>query len=161
MAVEQALFRKGYHVYVLDGDNVRQGLNANLSFSPRTRREHPARRRGRGPVRRCGMIAITAFISPYRADRQTGARRGAWRLCEIYIEADLATCEQRDPKGLYRKAAAADRRLHRHLGPYEVPEAAELVIDTTDSITTCVDRIIAYVEREFVVGAATVGSNHS
>ena len=163
MAVEQALFRKGYHVYVLDGDNVRQGLNANLNFSPEDRAEN-IRRVGEVAAlfADAGMIAITAFISPYRADRQRArdAAHGAFR--EIYIEADLATCEQRDPKGLYRKARRGEIDDFTGISaPYEVPEAAELVIDTTDSIATCVDRIIAYVEREFVVGAATVGSNHS
>ena len=163
MAVEQALFRKGYHVYVLDGDNVRQGLNANLNFSPEDRAEN-IRRVGEVAAlfADAGMIAITAFISPYRADRQRAreAAHGAFR--EIYIQADLATCEQRDPKGLYRKARRGEIDDFTGISaPYEVPEAAELVIDTTDSITTCVDRIIAYVEREFVVGAATVGGNHS
>jgi bifunctional enzyme CysN/CysC len=164
MAVEQALFRKGYHVYVLDGDNVRQGLNANLSFSPEDRAEN-IRRVGEVAAlfADAGMIAITAFISPYRADRQRAreAAHGAFR--EIYIQADLATCEQRDPKGLYRKARRGEIDDFTGISaPYEVPEVAELVIDTTDAeITTCVDRIIAYVEREFVVGAATVGGNHS
>jgi bifunctional enzyme CysN/CysC len=164
MAAEQALFRKGYHVYVLDGDNVRQGLNANLSFSPEDRAEN-IRRVGEVAAlfADAGMIAITAFISPYRADRQRArdAARGAFR--EIYIRADLATCEQRDPKGLYRKARRGEIDDFTGVSaPYETPEAPELVIDTAEAdITACVDQILAYVEREFMVSSATIGSNNS
>ena len=164
MAVEQALFRRGYHVYVLDGDNVRQGLNANLGFSPEDRAEN-IRRVGEVAAlfADAGMIAITAFISPYRADRQRArdAARGAFH--EIYIEADLATCELRDPKGLYRKARRGEIGEFTGISaPYEPPEAPELVVDTASAdIASCVERIIAYIEQQFAVTATTVSSVRS
>jgi bifunctional enzyme CysN/CysC len=164
MAVEQALFRKGYQVYVLDGDNVRQGLNANLGFSPEDRAEN-IRRVGEVAAlfADAGLIAITAFISPYRADRQRArdAARGAFH--EIFVEADLATCEQRDPKGLYRKARRGEIGEFTGISaPYEPPEAPELVVDTARAdIGSCVDRILAYIEQQFAVAPATASSIRS
>lgn len=157
MAVERELFRRGYHVFVLDGDNVRRGLSANLGFSHEDRTEN-IRRIGEVAAlfAESGQIVITAFISPYRADRArarqalaAGEALGGFH--EIYIKADVATCEQRDPKGLYRKARAG--RLADFTGisaPYEAPEAAELVVDTTlTQVGEAVDSVIAYVEDRF------------
>jgi len=109
MAVEQHLFRRGYAVYVLDGDNVRSGLNANLSFSPEDRVEN-IRRVGEVAAlfADAGFLCITAFISPYRADRARARQAGGEAFHEIYVRADLETCERRDPKGLYRRARAGE-----------------------------------------------------
>lgn len=152
MAVEQELFRLNYQTYVLDGDNVRHGLNANLSFSPDDRAEN-IRRVGEVAAlfADAGLIAITAFISPYRADRhraRTAAKEG---FHEIYIKAPLAVCEKRDPKGLYRKARRGE--IHDFTGidaPYEEPENPQLIIDTEkSSIDESIAQVVAYVRKTF------------
>jgi bifunctional enzyme CysN/CysC len=154
MAVEQELFRRGYNVYVLDGDNVRQGLNANLGFSPEDRAEN-IRRIGEVAAlfADAGLITITSFISPYREDRQRARAAAKGAFHEIYIHADLTTCESRDPKGLYKKARRGEIAEFTGItAPYESPEAAELVVDTERlSIEDSVARIIAYVETNFVI----------
>jgi adenylyl-sulfate kinase len=154
MAVEQELFRKGYHVYVLDGDNVRQGLNANLGFSPEDRAEN-IRRVGQVAAlfADAGVIVITAFISPYRADRMRARQAAGNAFHEVHIDADVATCESRDPKGLYAKARAGEIAEFTGISaPYETPEHAELVVDTrAGEVDDCVARIVEYVEANFVL----------
>src|SRR6185369_6074264 len=105
MAVEQELFRRGYQAYVLDGDNVRRGLNSNLDFSPDDRAEN-IRRVGEVAAlfADSGQIVVTAFISPYRTDRDRARAAARDGFHEIYIKASLATCEKRDPKVFYRRA---------------------------------------------------------
>lgn len=149
MRLEERLLALGYACYTLDGDNVRHGLNANLGFSPEDRAEN-IRRVGEVAAlfADAGLICITAFISPYRADRLL-ARQAAQRTCfhEIHIAADLSVCEERDPKGLYRKARAGDLRNFTGIdAPYEAPLSAELRIDTgMESVETSLDRLITYV----------------
>jgi bifunctional enzyme CysN/CysC len=154
MEVEQHLFKKGYHVYVLDGDNVRRGLNSNLGFSPDDRAEN-IRRVGElaALFADAGFVCITAFISPYRADRDRARRAAGEAFREIYIEADLATCERRDPKGLYRKARAGEIPDFTGVSaPYEPPQSPELAVDTANrSIEDCVQEIVDYVERTFAL----------
>ena len=156
MAVEQELFRRGFHVFVLDGDNVRRGLSANLGFAPEDRAEN-IRRIGEVATlfAESGQIVITAFISPYRTDRQR-ARQAAEASAtaafhEIYIKADLATCEGRDPKGLYQKARAGEIAEFTGISaPYEPPLAPELVVDTEKlSIADAVASVVSYVESRF------------
>ncbi|MBI1180395.1 MAG: adenylyl-sulfate kinase [Alphaproteobacteria bacterium] len=150
--VEKRLFNKGYQVYVLDGDNIRHGLNANLGFSPEDRAEN-IRRVGEVSALfgRAGIIAITAFISPYRSDRDRAREAGGERFHEIYIHADLETCEQRDPKGLYKKARSGEIKDFTGISaPYEPPESPELTVDTSrHSVDECVDQILDYVDRHF------------
>ena len=152
MAVEQALFVKGYNVFVLDGDNVRQGLNSNLGFSPDDRAENICRV---GEVAAlfadAGFITITAFISPYRADRERARRAAREHFHEIYIKADLNTCETRDPKGLYKKARSGELPDFTGISaPYEAPDAPELIVDTqTQPIEDSVRQIIEHVESSF------------
>lgn len=152
MEVEQRLFAKGYQVYVLDGDNVRRGLNANLGFSPEDRTEN-IRRVGEAAAlfADSGIICITAFISPYRVDRDRARASAPGRFHEIYIKADVTTCEQRDPKGLYKRARAGEIPEFTGVSaPYEPPEAADLVVDTsTQSVSECVGTIIGYIESAF------------
>jgi bifunctional enzyme CysN/CysC len=152
MEVENRLFQKGYMVYVLDGDNVRYGLNADLTFSPQDRAEN-IRRIGEvaSLFADAGMIAITAFISPYRADRQRARAAGKEAFHEIYVKADVSTCEGRDPKGLYKKARSGEIQEFTGISaPYEEPEAAELVVDTTAlPIEESVRAVVDYVERNF------------
>ena len=152
MALERRLFDSGYAVFVLDGDNVRSGLNANLGFSPDDRQEN-IRRIGEVAAlfAEAGFICITAFISPYRDDRARArlAARGT-RFLEVHVKADLSVCEARDPKGLYKKARAGE--LHEFTGvdsPYEEPELAELTIDTgSNDITTCVAKLVSFVAAQ-------------
>jgi bifunctional enzyme CysN/CysC len=152
MEVERRLFNKGYQVYVLDGDNVRHGLNANLGFTPEDRAEN-IRRVGEVAAlfADAGLIVITAFISPYRADRQRARSAAGESFHEIYIRADLATCESRDPKGLYKRARLGEISDFTGItAPYEEPESAELVVDTArESIEASVQAIVDYVERRF------------
>ena len=156
--VEHRLFRKGYQIYVLDGDNVRAGLNANLGFSPDDRAEN-IRRVGEVAAlfSDAGFIVISAFISPYRADRDR-AREAAeayevGRFHEVYIKADLETCEGRDPKGLYKRARAGEIADFTGISaPYEPPEATDLEVDTgAESIAQSVQHIIDYIERHFAL----------
>jgi len=150
MEVERQLFHRGYQVYVLDGDNVRRGLNADLGFSPEERAEN-IRRVGEAAAlfADAGFIVVTAFISPYRADRARARAAAGRRFHEVWVKADLATCEARDPKGLYRKARAGEIPDFTGISsPYEPPDAPELTVDTgrTD-VAHAVARILDYVGR--------------
>lgn len=150
MAVEKALFDKGYHTFVLDGDNVRRGLCSDLGFSPEDRAEN-IRRVGEvaALMVEAGQIVITSFISPYRADRDRARKAAPDRFHEIYVKADLETCEARDPKGLYKKARAGEISAFTGIdSPYEPPENPEMVVDTQASdIETCVRQVLDYIER--------------
>jgi bifunctional enzyme CysN/CysC len=152
MAVEQELFRRGYQVYVLDGDNVRRGLNANLSFSPEDRAEN-IRRVGEVAAlfADSGQIVVTAFISPYRSDRQRARTAAGNGFHEIYIKASLATCESRDPKGLYKRARSGEiAEFTGVTAPYEEPDSPELTVDTDRfTIDESVASVLEYIERNF------------
>ena len=149
MRVEKNLFDRGYQVYVLDGDNVRQGLCADLGFSEEDRREN-IRRVGEvaSLMADAGMIVISAFISPFAEDRLRARKAAKHGFHEIYMNADLKACESRDPKGLYAKARAGEIREFTGIdSPYEKPEAPELVVDTVQQdIEYCVKQIIEYIE---------------
>ena len=150
--VERRLFNLGWQVYVLDGDNVRHGLNADLGFSPEDRAEN-IRRIGEvaALMSRAGMLVITAFISPYRSDRDRARQAAGERFHELFIHADLAVCEERDPKGLYRKARAGEIGDFTGISaPYEAPDKPELTVDTgARSVEHCVDEVVAYVQQTF------------
>ena len=153
-SLEQHMFRKGYLVYVLDGDNVRHGLCSDLGFSPQDRVEN-IRRVGHaaGLFARAGFLVLTAFISPYRADRDRVRSMDPELFHEIHIDADLSTCEQRDPKGLYKKARKGE--IHEFTGisaPYEPPSQPELRIDTAkQSIEESLAMLDEYVAKNFVM----------
>jgi bifunctional enzyme CysN/CysC len=150
MAVERELFDKGYHTYVLDGDNVRNGLNADLGFSPEDRAEN-IRRIGEVAALMfdAGQIVITSFISPYRSDRVRARVAAPGHFSEIYVQADLKTCEGRDPKGLYKKARAGTIKDFTGIdSPYEAPENPEMVVNTqANDIDTCVAQVVRYIEE--------------
>ena len=154
--VERRLFDLGYQVYVLDGDNVRQGLNANLGFSPEDRAEN-IRRVGEMAAlfARAGMIAVTAFISPYRSDRERARRAAGEDFHEVYVKADLAVCEARDPKGLYVKARAGEIADFTGISaPYEAPEDPDLVVDTTIAdVDDCVGAILEMIKSRVAIDA--------
>ena len=152
MALEQALMERGYSCYVLDGDNVRGGLNVNLGFSPEDRTENIRRVSEVAALfADAGLSCITAFISPYRADRAQARLRSKKAFHEIYLAADLATCEARDPKGLYKKARAGELRDFTGVSaPYESPEQPECKIDTaSESLAESLEKLVAYVMAAF------------
>jgi len=152
--LERQLFRKGMHVYVLDGDNIRHGLSADLGFSPDDRAEN-IRRVGEVAAlfARAGVVVITAFISPYRSDRDHVRSTAPELFHEIHVKADLAECERRDPKGLYKKARAGQIPDFTGISaPYEPPVSAELVIDTgARDVEGCVADLVEYVGRQFAL----------
>jgi adenylylsulfate kinase len=159
--VERELFDRGVHCYILDGDNVRHGLNRDLGFSPQDRTEN-IRRIGEvaNLMRDAGMICLTAFISPYRDDRATArATCPEGTFLEVYCRCALEECERRDPKGLYRKARAG--LIPEFTGisaPYEEPVAPELVVATDrHSPAECVRQVIAALEQRSILEAARTG----
>ena len=149
---ERHLFNRGYQVYVLDGDNVRHGLNANLGFSPEDRSEN-IRRVGEVAAlfARAGFIVLSAFISPYRSDRDRARQAAGEVFHEVFVKADLGVCERRDPKGLYRRARAGEIKDFTGISaPYEEPDAPELVVDTEVlGVGDSVERVVSYVEQNF------------
>lgn len=149
MRLEQALFARGYQVYVLDGDNVRAGLNADLGYAPKDRAEN-IRRIGQVAAlfADAGFIVITAFISPYQADRDHARSASPKSFHEIHIKADVATCEGRDIKGLYKKARAGLIEDFTGISaPYEEPTDPNLTIDTKlESIDACLEKLVSYVD---------------
>lgn len=149
MALEHRLVGMGYACYMLDGANIRDGLNSNLGFSPEDRAENILRV---GEVvalfADAGMICITAFISPYRKDRAWASAAARYsNFHEVHIAANLAACEERDPKGMYRKARAGELREFTGVdAPYEAPDQAELVIDSgVEGVGQSLARLVAYV----------------
>lgn len=153
-ALEEELFARGYQVYVLDGDNVRHGLNADLGFTQKDRTEN-IRRVGEVAAlfADAGFLCISAFISPYRADRETARRAARGRFHEVYVDADVRTCERRDPKGLYRDARAG--KIADFTGvtaPYEIPTAPDLVIRTgKEDVSSSLALAVSYVAANFAV----------
>jgi adenylylsulfate kinase len=150
-AVEEALFERGCQVYVLDGDNIRHGLNRDLGFSPADRTENIRRI---GEVARLftdfGAIVLTAFISPYRQDRNMArAVHADGDFVEVYVDCALEVCEERDTKGLYKKARRGEVREFTGISaPYEPPEAPELTLNTAESsVEECVAQLLEYLKE--------------
>jgi adenylylsulfate kinase len=146
--VDHLLHAQGKHTYVLDGDNIRMGLNKNLGFSAEDRAEN-IRRIGEVAKLFCdaGVIALTAFISPYRADRdKVRALLKDGEFVEILVDASLSTCEGRDPKGLYKKARAGEIKGFTGIDdPYEPPQHPELVLDSnTKGIDALAAEVVDY-----------------
>ncbi|MCP9826201.1 adenylyl-sulfate kinase [Synechococcus sp. EJ6-Ellesmere] len=155
-AVNVELFQRGLATYLLDGDNVRHGLCKDLGFSDADREENIRRI---GEVAKlfldAGVITLTAFVSPFRADRDRAralVERGDF--IEIHCSADLAVCEQRDPKGLYAKARAGVIKEFTGISsPYEAPESPELLVDTSGRLEENVAQVISYLERQGLIAA--------
>lgn len=151
-AVEAKLFELGKHTYLLDGDNVRHGLNKGLSFSEEDRIENIRRV---GEVSKlfvdAGLIVLTAFISPFAKDRQMVRDLHADNeFIEVFIDAPLTVCEQRDPKGLYKKARAGEIKDFTGIdSPYEAPEAPEVVVQNDGiSIEQAAQQVVSYLEQK-------------
>ena len=134
-ALERELFNSGRQVFVLDGDNLRHGLNSNLGFSPEDRVENIRRVAEVAKIMaEAGMLVITAFISPYRVDRERARKivlEGGHEFAEVYVEAPLSVCEERDVKGLYKRARTGEITEFTGISaPYEAPDNAEIVVQT-------------------------------
>jgi adenylylsulfate kinase len=153
VALEQVLVQRGHHAYRLDGDNIRMGLNKNLGFSAADRAENIRRI---GEVAKlfadAGIITVTSFISPYRADRDAVRKLhedAKVPFIEVYVDCDLAVAEQRDPKGLYKKARAGEIKGFTGIDdPYEEPLKPELHIKTHElSVEQSVEALLEALEE--------------
>jgi len=159
VALEQVLLQQGKHAYRLDGDNVRHGLNKNLGFSAADRAENIRRI---GEVTKlfadAGVLSINSFISPYKVDRDNARKLhedAGLPFLEVYIKVPLEVAEERDPKGLYKKARAGEIKGFTGIDdPYEAPENAELVINTAEvSVEGAVEMILAALEERGLLSA--------
>ncbi|MDC8004598.1 adenylyl-sulfate kinase [Aureisphaera galaxeae] len=151
-AVEKALVDKGIHTYILDGDNVRKGLNNNLTFSPEDRKENIRRiAEVANLMVDAGLVTLAAFVSPYEKDRENIKNiLGADNYVEIFVNTPIEECERRDVKGLYAKARAGEIKDFTGVNaPYEAPQSPDVEIDTTKvTVEESVATIIAYIENK-------------
>ncbi|MEE2913028.1 MAG: adenylyl-sulfate kinase [Planctomycetota bacterium] len=154
VAVEQVLLGRGQHAYRLDGDNIRMGLNKNLGFSPEDRTENIRRI---GEVSKLfadsGVLSIASFISPYAEDRDAVRKlheESGVAYFECHIDVSLEAAEERDPKGLYKKARAGEIKGFTGIdAPYEAPEKPELHLKThEDDLETCVQKVIEFIDSQ-------------
>ena len=150
-ALEQKLFEHGIHTYVLDGDNVRRGINKNLSFSPEDRSENIRRI---GEISKlfvdAGIVVLAAFVAPYREDRQAIRKTvGQKNYVEVFVNASLEVCEDRDVKGLYAKARKGEiTNMTGISAPYEAPKNPNVVVTHENSIEESVDIILNFIENK-------------
>ncbi len=154
--VEAELHKAGVHTYILDGDNIRHGLNKDLDFSEDGRKENIRRI---GEVAKlfvdAGIIVLTAFISPFREDRNFVRNLlNDGEFIEIFVDADLETCEERDPKGLYKKARKGEIKDFTGISsPYEEPESPEIKVDNGkgSNLKDNVLKIIGFLKEKNVI----------
>ncbi|MCC6765429.1 MAG: adenylyl-sulfate kinase [Deltaproteobacteria bacterium] len=156
--LEKRLWERGVKTYILDGDNIRHGLNKNLGFSPEDRTENIRRI---GEVAKlftdAGVVALTAFISPYRADRdQVRKIMDDGDFVEVHVDCPVEVCEQRDVKGLYKKARAGEIKEFTGISaPYEAPTRPELTINTAgQTVEESAKQILSYLEQKGIVPRA-------
>jgi len=156
--IQKRLFQRGYLAYVLDGDNIRHGLNKDLGFSPQDRNEN-IRRVGEvaNLLREAGIINLTAFISPYRSDRRRArdlSRDG--EFIEIFCRCSLEVCEQRDPKRLYPKARSGEIPEFTGISaPYEEPENPEIILETDkESVEESVQKLMVFLKEKGIMKIA-------
>lgn len=158
LATEFALIKRGINAYILDGDNVRHGLNNNLGFSPADRTEN-IRRIGEVCALFCdaGLLVFSAFISPYRADRDlVRSKHADGQFIEVHVNAPLEVCESRDVKGLYQKARAGEIPEFTGISaPYDEPLNPEIILETGEhSIEECAQQVLSYLEKQGIISAA-------
>lgn len=154
--VERMLIERGAFAYILDGDNIRHGLNSDLGFAPEDRVENIRRI---GEVARlfadAGALVLSAFISPYRKDRdRVRGLMGPGEFIEVFVDTPLEVCEARDPKGLYKKARAGEISNFTGLdAPYEAPESPEVHLETAQlSVDEAAGLVINYLEEQKILG---------
>lgn len=156
-AVDRLLFERGCHTFILDGDNVRHGLNSDLGFDAQSRVENIRRISEVSKLMlEAGLIVGTAFISPFLADRaQARALIGA-RFIEVFVDTPLAECEKRDPKGLYKKARSGEITHFTGISsPYEPPTGAEIHLQTSHlSIAQAAEQVVTYLELQQFIAPA-------
>ena len=159
-SLEHWLVQQGRLAYVLDGDNIRHGLNKNLGFSAEDRDENIRRI---GEVTKlfadAGLISITSFVSPYRADRDRARKlhdEAGIPFIEVFVDTQLEECEKRDPKGLYKKARAGEIPNFTGISdPYEAPLNAEVVLKTTEAkLEECVATLVASLKERGILSAS-------
>jgi bifunctional enzyme CysN/CysC len=152
--LERKLFDRGYNVYMLDADNVRNGLNSNLGFSEEDRNEN-IRRVGEVAAifSQAGFLVLSAFISPFNKERKKVSEMQNQNFHQVYLSADLKTCEDRDPKGLYKKARLGEIRDFTGIdSPYEVPEKPDLIVDTKKlNIDDSVEKLFHYIVKKIPI----------
>ncbi|WP_298504540.1 adenylyl-sulfate kinase [uncultured Maribacter sp.] len=150
-ALENHLYKQKMHVYVLDGDNIRKGINRNLGFSPEDRSENNRRV---GEISKlfidAGCIVLAAFVSPYIKDRENIKQTvGSDNFFEVFVNTDLAECERRDPKGLYKKARAGEvKNMTGISAPYEIPENPDLEITSNLSVEESVTLVLKCIKHK-------------
>lgn len=154
-ALDVALYQRGYHTFLLDGDNVRHGLNKDLGFSDDDRVENIRRI---GEVSKlfadAGLIVLSAFISPFSDDRRMVRKLfPAGEFIEVFMNTPLETCESRDPKGLYSKARSGQIKHFTGIdSPYEIPSHPEITLDTSQlSIEECVENLLQYLKERNLI----------
>ncbi len=149
-AVEESLYQQGCHTFVLDGDNVRHGLCGDLGFSAADRMENIRRVSELAKLFvEAGQIILTAFISPFRADRDRARQLiGAADFIEIYCHCSLEICEERDTKGLYQRARRGEIKEFTGISsPYEAPHTPELIVETGhEPLEQCVAQVLSYLQ---------------
>jgi adenylylsulfate kinase len=144
----------GVSTFILDGDNIRYGLNSDLGFSPGERKENIRRI---GEVAKlftaCAVVNLTAFISPYKKDREIARQLQPETFIEVYCCADIQICRERDPKGLYKKAVKGEIKNFTGVdAPYEPPETPEILVDTgKNSIDECSDIVVEYLRTAKII----------
>ena len=157
-ALDKKFHLSGIHSYTLDGDNIRHGINKDLSLSPEDRKENIRRI---GEISKlfidAGLLVLAAFISPYREDRrQVRNLVNKGEFIEIFVKCSMKECEKRDPKGFYKKARAGEIREFTGISaPYEEPENPEIILETDKmNIDECMDHIISYLtEKEYIIAS--------
>lgn len=154
-AVEKKLFELGHHTYLLDGDNVRHGLNKDLGFSDADRVEN-IRRIGEMSklFADAGLIVLSAFISPFRSDRKMVRELvSEEEFVEIHMATPLSVCEERDPKGLYKKARQGNiKNLTGIDSAYEPPESPEITLNTAEcDVEACAEQVIVYLREKHII----------
>ncbi|HEY9043866.1 MAG TPA: adenylyl-sulfate kinase [Rheinheimera sp.] len=155
-AVDRLLFDRGCHTYLLDGDNVRHGLNRDLGFDDAARVENIRRISEVSKLmQNAGLIVGTAFISPFIADRALARELIGGHFIEVFIDTPLAECEKRDPKGLYQKARAGEIKHFTGISsPYETPISPEVHIRTTQlSIADAAAQVLSYLEQRQIIAS--------
>jgi adenylylsulfate kinase len=148
--LEQQLFAAGHQTYILDGDNVRKGLNSDLDFSDAARVENIRRVSAvAGLMADAGLIVLSAFISPFQSDRTLAKQHiGKQRFVEVFVSCPLEVCESRDVKGLYKKARAGEISAFTGISaPFEAPQNPDIIVDThLNDHTTCLQQILNHIQ---------------
>lgn len=150
IGAEARLFERGYHVYTLDGDNLRNGISADLGFSLEDRRENVRRASAVAALfADAGLVVLAALISPSAEDRALARAVCGDAFHEAYVSASLSVCEARDPRGLYRRARLGEIRQFTGISaPYDVPACPDLRLDSeTHTVEECVDQLFQYVAK--------------